>query len=66
MTTGALTATLKGTGTSTVVISAPAAQIEDKQKGDRNGLVTDDITWLCTEGTSPDEELTITFNATTP
>jgi len=65
MTTGVLTATLKGTGNSTVVISAPAAQIEDKQKGDRNGMVTDDITWLCTEGDDPDEELTITFNAAT-
>jgi hypothetical protein len=57
--------TLKGTGNSTVVISAPAAQIEDKQKGDRNGLVTDDITWLCTEGATPDSELTIAFNAAT-
>jgi hypothetical protein len=65
MTTGAFVATLKGTGNSTLVISAPAAQIEDKQKGNRNGMVTDDITWLCTEGEDPDEELTITFNAAT-
>jgi hypothetical protein len=65
MTTGALAATLKGPGNSTIVISAPAAQIEDKQKGDRNGLVTDEITWLCTEGATPDSELTITFNAAT-
>jgi hypothetical protein len=65
MTTGVLAATLKGTGNSTVVISAPAAQIEDKQKGDRNGMVTDDITWLCTEGATADSELTITFNAAT-
>jgi hypothetical protein len=62
-TTGVLAATLAGVGDSTLVISAPAAQIEDKQKGDRNGMVTDDITWLCTAGATPDSELTITFNA---
>lgn len=65
MTTGVLSATLKGPDDSTVVIAAPAAQIENKQKGDRNGLVTDDITWLCTEGATPDSELTIAFNEAT-
>ena len=62
-TTGVLAATLKGAGSSTLVISAPAAQIENKQQGERNLMVTDDLTWLCTEGDDPDEELTITFTA---
>jgi hypothetical protein len=65
MTTAAWALTLNGSGTSTVVIDAPAAQIENKQQGNRNDLITDDLTWLATEDTTPDGELTITFNATT-
>jgi hypothetical protein len=64
MTTAAWALTLNGSGTSTVVIDAPAAQIENKQQGNRNDLITDDLTWLATEDTTPDGELTITFNAT--
>ena len=63
MTTAAWALTLNGSGTSTVVIDAPAAQIENKQQGNRNDLITDDLTWLATEDTTPDGELTITFNA---
>jgi hypothetical protein len=66
MTTGALTATLKGAGTSTVVINAPAAQIENNQPGDRNNMIVDQLTWLATAASSPDEELTIAFTADTP
>lgn len=61
--TAALTITMNGTGNSTLVISAPAAQLENKQQAERNGLATDDLTWLCSKGSSADTELTITFNA---
>ena len=64
MTTAAFALTMNGAGNSTVVIDAPAAQIENKQQGDRGDMITDDITWLCTEDTTPDGELTLTFNAT--
>jgi hypothetical protein len=59
----ALSITLNGTGTSSVVIAAPKAQIENKQQGNRNDMMTDDLTWLATAGSSADTELTITFNA---
>jgi hypothetical protein len=65
-TTGALTATINGPGNSTLVISAPAAQLENNQPGDRNNMIIDSLTWLATRATNPDEELTITFNALTP
>ena len=60
-TTAAWALTLNATGTATVVIDAPAAQIENSQQGDRNGIISKDITWLATEDTTPDGELTITF-----
>lgn len=63
MTTGALAITLNGTGDSTVEIEAPAAQLENKQQGNRNDLITDDLTWLATQDSTPDSELTITFTA---
>jgi hypothetical protein len=65
-TTGALTATINGPGNSTLVISAPAAQLEINNPGDRSNIVIDNLTWLATRATNPDEELTITFNALTP
>ena len=50
------------TGTS-ITIAAPKAQLENKQQADRNGLMTDDLTWLATaNGSTPDTELTITFD----
>lgn len=49
------------TGTGVIVISAPKAQLENKQQADRNGMLTDDLTWLCTKGSAADTELTITF-----
>lgn len=67
MATAALAITLNGAGNSTLVFSAPAAQIENKQPGSRNDMITDDLTWLCTEGATPDTELILTFTAdTTP
>jgi hypothetical protein len=65
-TTGALTATIKGPGNSTLVINAPAAQLENNQPGVRDEIVVDNLTWLATRSAAPDDELTITFNALTP
>jgi hypothetical protein len=55
--------TINGTGNSTIVISAPEAQLENKQQGARNDMLTDDLTWLATAGSAVDTELSITFNA---
>lgn len=47
---------------SSVTINAPKAQLENKQQGNRNNLMTDDLTWLATAGSSVDTELTIVFD----
>jgi hypothetical protein len=52
-----------GTVGSSVTIAAPKAQLENKQQAERNGMSTDDLTWLCSRGSAADTELTITFNA---
>lgn len=49
------------TGTS-IAITCPKAQLENKQQGDRNGLLTDDLTWLATAGSAADTEMIITFD----
>lgn len=59
----ALSITVNGTGNSTLVVAAPEAQLENKQQGNRNNMLADDLTWLATAGSSVDTELTITFNA---
>lgn len=60
----ALSITINGTGNSTVVVAAPKAQIENKQQGNRSDMDVDNLTWLATANAStPDTELTITFNA---
>lgn len=61
MDTAALVATINGVGSSSIAISASAAQIENDQPGNRNDMLIDQITWLATRASSPDEELTITF-----
>ena len=62
----ALSLTINGPSDSTIVIAAPKAQIENKQQGNRNGIMSDDLTWLATANDStPDMELSITFNAAT-
>ncbi len=58
----ALAITINGPTDSTIVIAAPKAQLENKQQGNRNDINTDDLTWICTAGSSADTELTITFN----
>ena len=51
-----------GVALSSILISAPKAQLENKQQGNRNDLMTDDVTWLATAGSSVDTELTIAFD----
>jgi hypothetical protein len=47
---------------SSITIAAPKAQLENKQQGGRNDIMTDDLTWLCTAGSAVDTELTIAFD----
>lgn len=51
-----------GTTGSSVTINAPKAQLENKQQGNRNDMLTDDLTWLATANTTVDTELTIVFD----
>lgn len=60
-----LSISINGPGNSTIVISAPEAQLENKQQGARNDIMTDDLTWLATAASTVDTELSITFNAAT-
>jgi hypothetical protein len=64
MTEAALSFTLDGPGNSTIVISAPKAQIVNgPQEGERNGIVTDEIEWqLNKNGSTADQEFSIVFN----
>lgn len=58
-----LVITTGGSGENRLVITAPKAQIQNIQQGERNGLLTDEITWMATANDDPDEELTIQFAA---
>jgi hypothetical protein len=51
-----------GASGNSITIAAPEAQLENKQQADRNGIMTDDLTWLATAGAAADTELTITFD----
>jgi hypothetical protein len=51
-----------GTTGNSITVAAPKAQIENKQQADRNGIMADDLTFLCTAGSAVDTELTITFD----
>lgn len=51
-----------GAAGASVTIAAPEAQLENKQQGNRSDLMTDDLTWLATAGSSVDTELTIAFD----
>jgi hypothetical protein len=64
-TRGALVVTTGGSGENRLVITAPQAQIQNIQQGERSGLLTDEITWMATANDDPDEELTIQFAAAT-
>ena len=51
-----------GVSGTSIVIAAPKAQLENKQQGNRSDMMTDDLTWLATAGTTVDDELTIAFD----
>lgn len=54
--------TLNGPSSSSLAISAPAAQIINCQEGDRNGVQIDDIEWAVNKnGANKDQELSLTF-----
>ena len=51
-----------GVAGTSITVAAPKAQLENKQQGNRNDMMTDDLTWLATRGSAADTELTITFD----
>lgn len=51
-----------GTAGASITVAAPEAQLENKQQGNRSDILTDDLTWLATAGSSVDSELTIAFD----
>lgn len=51
-----------GSSGSSITIAAPKAQLENKQQGNRSDMMVDNLTWLATQGSSADTELTITFD----
>ena len=51
-----------GVSGASIIIAAPKAQLENKQQGNRSDMMTDDLTWLATAGTTVDDELTIAFD----
>lgn len=58
----ALELDLAGPSSSVLSFDAPKAQIQNDQEGDRNGMVTEDITFQCNKnGATHDQELSITF-----
>jgi hypothetical protein len=46
-----------------MIITAAKAQFQNIQQGERSGLLTDEVTWMCTAADEPDTELTIEFAA---
>lgn len=57
--------TLDGPSNSTVVLTAPKAQIINVQESDRDRVVTDEIEWSCNKnGATKDECYNLTFNET--
>ena len=57
-------AVLSGPTTSTLEFAAPKAQLISSSEEDRNGIVSDNITWQANKnGTTLDQDLIITFTA---
>lgn len=54
--------TTAGTGDDEILFALPAAQVQDNQEGDRNGLVTDQITWQGNYHSSGSMYITFTSN----
>jgi hypothetical protein len=64
-TEAALSFTVPGAGTSSIVFAAPKAQIMTITDAERNGVQIDQIEWAANRNADAgDDELTITFNAT--
>lgn len=63
MSANSLVITTGASSENRLVITLPKAQIQSIQQGERNGLLTDEITWMATANDDPDEELTIAFAA---
>jgi hypothetical protein len=62
-TEGVLSFTIAGPASSTVVISAPKAQIVAIPEGDRGGIVTDEIEWQLNKNVdTADQEFSIVFS----
>jgi len=62
----ALTWSLDGPTNSVITINAPKAQIQSISEADRENMVVDEITWQANRnGSSVDEECSITFTAAT-
>jgi hypothetical protein len=64
MDASALLVELNGADGAKLAFSATKAQLENKQPGNRNDMITDDLTWLATKATNADEELLIEFTPT--
>jgi len=62
-TLSAFTAELGGATWNKVEFDAPKAQITSPQEGDNDGLMTDQITLLCTRDSANDDEFVISFTA---
>ena len=63
MTEAALSFTIDGPSTSTLVITAPKAQLVAKPMGDRNGIMIDQLEWQANKNVdASDQELSIAFN----
>lgn len=66
MTEGILTWDLDGPTNSEITIAAPKAQIIAIPEGDRSGLLTDQLEFVCNaDGANLDQEASITFTAAT-
>lgn len=65
-TQAACTVTLDGPSDSTIVITAPKAQLFNAQEGNRDKLTIDNLTWMANKnGANQDECMSITFNEAT-
>ena len=62
-TEASLSFTIDGPSTSTLVITAPKAQLQAKPMGDRNGIMIDSLEWQANKNVdTADQELSIAFN----
>ena len=60
-TPSAMSLTVGTAAGNTMTIAAPAFQVADPQEGNRNDLVTTEVKYALTAGTTPDTSLSITF-----